>query len=85
MLILCSITGISLSEETQYVLFDKLCIISLMICQHRRPTGDINNDYSKSPHTRTCFLKSHAEIGSFFKGTDTNFKVKRFLFEGCFA
>ena len=39
--------------------------------------------YSKSPRIRTYFFESQAEIGSCFKGTKTNFKVQRFLFEGC--
>ena len=44
----------------------------------------INNSlYSKSPHIRTYFLESQAEIGSYFKGTKTSFKVWKFLFEGC--
>ena len=31
--------------------------------------------YSKSPHTRTYCIESQAEIGSYFKGTKTDFKV----------
>ena len=37
---------------------------------------------SKSPRIRTYFFESQAEIGSYFNGTNTNFKVYRFLFEG---
>ena len=39
--------------------------------------------YSKSPRIRTYFFENQAEIGSYFKGTKTNFNVSRFLFEGC--
>ena len=31
--------------------------------------------YSKSPRIRTYFFESQAEIGSYFKGTKTNYKV----------
>ena len=31
--------------------------------------------YSKSPHIRTYLFESQAEIGSYFRGTKTNFKV----------
>ena len=31
--------------------------------------------YSKSPRIRTYFFESQTEIGSYFKGTKTNFKV----------
>ena len=31
--------------------------------------------YSKSPRIRTYFFESQAEIGSYFKGNKTNFKV----------
>ena len=32
--------------------------------------------YSKSPRIGTYFFESQAEIGSYFKGTKTNFKVR---------
>ena len=31
--------------------------------------------HSKSPRVRTCFFESQAEIGSYFKGTKTSFKI----------
>ena len=31
--------------------------------------------YSKSPRIRTYFLESQTEIGSYFKGIKTNFRV----------
>ena len=37
--------------------------------------------YSKSPHIRTYFFESQAEIGSYFKDTMTNIRVDMFLFE----
>ena len=37
--------------------------------------GDGKFIYSKSPHIRTYFLVREAEIGSYFKGTNTNSKV----------
>ena len=37
--------------------------------------------YSKSPHIRTYFFESQAEIGSHFKDTMTSIRVYRFLFE----
>ena len=40
-------------------------------------------EYSKSLRIRTDFFESQAEIGSYFKGTNTKFKVWRFLFDGC--
>ena len=36
--------------------------------------------YSKSPHIRTYFFESQAEIGSYFKDTMTNIRVDMFLF-----
>ena len=38
--------------------------------------------YSISPHIRTNFFENQAEVGFYFKGTTTNIRVKRFLFEG---
>ena len=37
--------------------------------------------YSKSPHIRTYFFESQAEIGSYFKDAMTNIRVDMFLFE----
>ena len=38
---------------------------------------------SKSPRIKTYFFESQTEICSYFKDINTNFKVERFLFEGC--
>ena len=38
--------------------------------------------YSISLHIRSYFFESQAAVSSYFKGTKTNFKVYRLLFEG---
>ena len=40
----------------------------------RKDPGRIET-YSKSPHIRTYFFETGAKIGSYFKGTNTNFKI----------
>ena len=35
--------------------------------------------YSKSPHIRTYFFESQAEVGSYFKDTMTNIREKKVL------
>ena len=61
-----------------------------MLDLNRTPVPSLNEEakkrgqaYSKSPHIRTYFFDSQTEIGSYFKGTKTKFKVWRFLFEEC--
>ena len=40
------------------------------------------NEVQEIPAYKNLLFRNQAEIGSYFKGTKTNFKVQRFLFEG---
>ena len=55
--------NINLNLDVNVVIAGFLCISLLLVA------------YSKSPRIRTCFFESYTEIGSYFKDTNTNFKV----------